>query len=62
MGKFAGDKPKRKHDQPRNEPSRKKHPGGPHARPELTDPDKTPGSGMFPANSDDGGADAPPSG
>ena len=62
MEKSAGDKPKRERDQPRNEPSREGHPGGPHARPELTDADKTPGSGMFPSNSDDGGADVPPSG
>ena len=62
MGKFAGGAPKRKRDQPRNEPSREGDPGGPHARLELTDLDKTPGSGMFPSNSDDGGADAPPSG
>jgi hypothetical protein len=25
---------------------------GPHARPDLTDPDKTPGSGMFPGEDD----------
>ena len=25
---------------------------GPHARPDLTDPEKTPGSGMYPAEDD----------
>jgi hypothetical protein len=28
--------------------SPKARPEGPHARPDLIDPDKTPGSGMFP--------------
>ncbi|PTM60129.1 hypothetical protein C8P69_10354 [Phreatobacter oligotrophus] len=28
--------------------SPKAQPEGPHARPDLIDPDKTPGSGMFP--------------
>ena len=35
---------------------------GPHAKPELTNPDATPGSGMFPEPGDDDAADAPPSG
>lgn len=61
MGKSADDKPKPKRDRSKYEPSGDVPPGGPHAHPELTDPDKTPGSGMFPANGDDG-ADMPPSG
>jgi hypothetical protein len=62
MGNSADDKPKSKRDQQKNRSSGKVHPGGPHAHPELTDPDKTPGSGMFPSNGDDDGAGAPPSG
>jgi len=40
-------------DKPRNEADRHKKPepmpaAGPHAKPELTDPDKTPGAGTLP--------------
>ena len=34
------------------EPERKGPAAGPHARPELTDKDKTPGSGMLPDPND----------
>jgi hypothetical protein len=42
---------------PVKEHTSRKHPlempaAGPHARPDLTDPDKTPGSGMFPTEND----------
>ena len=33
-------------------PTRQPHPAGPHATPELTDRDKTPGSGMLPEAED----------
>jgi hypothetical protein len=32
--------------------ARQENPAGPHARPELTDHDKTPGSGMLPEKDD----------
>ena len=35
---------------------------GPHAKPELTNPDATPGSGMFPAPGDEDDTNAQPSG
>jgi hypothetical protein len=37
-------------------------PAGPHARPELTDESKTPGSGMFPPASDEQGGNMQPTG
>jgi len=35
---------------------------GPHAKPELTNPNATPGSGMFPEPGDDDDTNAQPSG
>jgi len=37
-------------------------PAGPHAKPELTNPDATPGSGMFPEAGDEDEATSPASG
>lgn len=35
------------------EKTQKLRPAGPHDRPELTNPDATPGTGMLPAQSDE---------
>lgn len=38
-----------KQKEPRPRPARRRmHPAGPHARPELTDPEATPGTGALP--------------
>lgn len=55
---------------PKSEPADKKDPAnaeqpppaGPHAKPELTNPDATPGSGMLPADNAEDDANAGPSG
>jgi hypothetical protein len=60
--KDTDDKPKRPRDPSKPEPASDQHPAGPHARPGLTDADKTPGSGMFPSEDGQGGAHVPPTG
>ncbi len=49
-------------EHPKDERARDTPLAGPHARPELIDEDKTPGSGIFPGKPKDSDGNMPPTG
>lgn len=57
MGRKKPDQPPKQSDTRGKRPSNKMHPAGPHARPELTDHEATPGTGALPDISKGGDVD-----